>query len=64
MGRCGECYARDLLPVKWEDRMLEYVRERNVRGLEHERIECKDRVNGGSSAMVIPRGKFSGTGVR
>lgn len=33
-------------PVKWEDRMLKYVRERSkksVRGLEDARRECKDR---------------------
>ena len=33
------------VPVKWDDRMLEYFRERNVRGvrnLEPPRRECKD----------------------
>ena len=33
-------------PVKWEDRLLEYVREREdrrLRGIEGARIECMDR---------------------
>ena len=38
--------ARGWPPVRWEDRVLEYLRERgerSVRGLEHARRECKDR---------------------
>ena len=33
-------------PVKWEDRVLQYVRERRerrMRGLEHARRECKNK---------------------
>ena len=33
-------------PVKWEDRLLEYVRERGdriLRGIEGARVECLDR---------------------
>ena len=38
--------ARGRHLVKWEERVLEYVREkgeRRMRGLEHARRECKDR---------------------
>lgn len=50
--------------VKWEDRMLEYVRERKVRELEDAKREVRKRINGGSSAMCISWGEFLGTGVR
>ncbi len=38
--------ARGRPPVRWEDRVVEYVRERGerrMRGVEHARRECKDR---------------------
>lgn len=42
--------------VKWEDRMLEYVRERKVRELEDAKREVRTRINEGSSAMCISWG--------
>ncbi len=38
--------VRGLPPVKWRDRVQEYVRERgegSLRNLEQERVECQDR---------------------
>ncbi len=43
-------------PVKWRNRVQEYVRERgeaSLRNLEQARRECQDR-DGSSSAMAIP----------
>ncbi len=55
-------------PVKWQDRVLEYVRERGerrMRRLEHARRECKDRNKWRlfcNDHHVI--GELLGTGVR
>ena len=35
--------ARGRPSLKWVDRVLEYVKDRRFRGLEHARKECKDR---------------------
>ncbi len=48
MSMIDEMGPRGLPPVKWGNRVLEYVRERGerrMRGLEHARRECKDRNN-------------------
>lgn len=49
MNRVEAVNERGQPPVKWVDRMPEYVR-----GLENARTE----INGGSSAMTIPCGEF------
>ncbi len=46
MNMVGMVGARGRLPMKWGDRVLEYVRERGerrMRGLENARRECKGR---------------------
>jgi len=53
-------------PVKWEDRLLEYVRERGnrrLRGIEGARIECMDRSKWRFSAMATSLREFPGTGL-
>ncbi len=52
-------------PVKWRDRLQEYVRERGEISLinfEHARRECLDSV-GSSSAVAIPWWELLGAGV-
>ncbi len=60
--------ARGLPPVKWGDRVLEYVRqrgERRMRGLEHASRECKDRNKWRHFCRGHPLiGKILGAGVR
>lgn len=43
MSKVNSVNARGQSLVKWEDRVLEYVKEMNVRGLEDARRECKVR---------------------
>ncbi len=55
-------------PVKWRDRVQEYVRERgggSLRKLEQARRECQDRERwkGNSSAVAIPWWELLGAGV-
>ena len=58
--------ARERPPVKWEDRLLEYLRERGYRRLrviEDARIECMDRSKWRLFCFGHPL-EFPGTGVR
>ena len=51
--------VRGGVPVKWDDRVLEYLRERNERGvrsLEQARRECKDRSKWGLFCRGHPLG--------
>ena len=58
--------ARGRPPVKWEDRVLEYVKERGerrMRGLESARRECEDRNRWRLFCRGHPLGEFGRTGV-
>ncbi len=53
-------------PMKWRDRVQEYVREKgegSLRNLEQSRGECQDR-DGSSSAVAIPWWELLGEGVK
>ncbi len=53
-------------PVKWRNRVQEYVRERGERSLrntEQARRECPDR-GGNSSAVAVPWWELLGAGVK
>ncbi len=46
-------------PVRWEDRVVEYVRERGergMRGVEHTRRECKDKIKWTLLSWPSPEG--------
>lgn len=45
-------------PVKWKDRVLEYVGERNVRRLEMQGENVRTKISGGSTDVAIPLGEF------